>query len=58
MPFFRHFERLVYHSHGQNYLAGLADKYVAKLQIFCQIRHLYFEQDISKNHPAFCQIII
>lgn len=43
---------------GKNYLAGMADKYVAKLQISCQIRHLYFEQDISKNHPAFCQIII
>jgi len=33
---------------GENYLAGLADKYVAKLQLFRQIRHLYFEQDIQK----------
>lgn len=43
---------------GENYLAGLADKYVAKLQISSQIRHLYYEQDIQKiiRHP--CQIII
>lgn len=35
------------------YLAGLADKDVAKLQIFCQISHLYYEQDIAKiiRHP-------
>lgn len=39
---------------GKKYLAGLADKDVAKLQISCQIRHLYFEQDISKiiRHPV------
>lgn len=42
----------------KNYPAGLADKYVAKLQISCQISRLCYEQDIAKiiRHP--CQIII
>ena len=35
------------------YLARLADKDVAKLQIFCQISRLYYEQDTEKiiRHP-------
>lgn len=43
---------------GENYLATLADKYVAKLQISCQISRLYYEQYNAKiiRHP--CHIII
>lgn len=38
---------------NENYLARPADKYVAKLQISCQISSLYYEQDIAKivRHP-------
>ena len=43
---------------GENYLARLADKYVAKLQISYQISRLYIEQDIVKNIRHYCQIII
>lgn len=58
MLFIRHLMKQTYLSHGENYLAGLADKYVAKLQISCQISRLCYEQDIAKiiRHP--CQIII
>lgn len=42
----------------ENYLAALADKYVAKLQISCQISRLCYEQDIAKIIRHTCQIII
>lgn len=42
----------------ENYLAGLADKDVAKLQISCQICRLCYEQNIAKNFRHPCQIII
>ncbi|WP_259329625.1 hypothetical protein [Phocaeicola plebeius] len=43
---------------GENYLARLADKYMAKLQISYQIIRLCYEQDIAKNIRHYCQIII
>ncbi len=53
MPFFRHLKKQISSLMSKNYLAGLTDKDVAKLQISCQISRLYHEQDIARiiRHP-------